>query len=124
MLDLTIIFCECRLRPTILLSVSAFCLLLSALNMSSLTLRPGVLAAKEWLAQERAKCKEQHEAGSPGIQVCTRLTDMLDRVVLDLYQAALDDLAPGENAPLRSEIALWRTADMAAAMWPRFPMSI
>ncbi len=73
---------------------------------STLTLRPNVLAAKDWLAQERAKCREQHEAGSPGIQVCTRLTDMLDRVVLDLYQAALNEVAPDANSPLRSGIAM------------------
>src|SRR5262245_42927892 len=72
----------------------------------TLTLRPSVLAAKDWLAQERAKLKEQHEAGSPGIQVCTRLSDMLDRVVLDLYNSALAELAPDENSPLRKEIAL------------------
>ncbi len=72
----------------------------------TLTLRPCVLAVKEWLAQERAKCQEQHDSGSPGIQVCARLTDMLDHVVLDLYEAALAELAPSEGSSLRSEIAL------------------
>jgi [protein-PII] uridylyltransferase len=69
-------------------------------------MRPSVIAAKEWLTQERAKLKEQHDAGSPGIQVCTRLSNMLDRVVLDLYEAALVELAPDENSPLRKEITL------------------
>ncbi|HZZ27409.1 MAG TPA: [protein-PII] uridylyltransferase, partial [Pirellulales bacterium] len=70
------------------------------------TLRPCVLAAKDWLAQERAKLKQQHEGGSPGIQVCARLTDMLDRVVLDLHQSALDELSLPEHSLLRSEVAL------------------
>src|SRR4051794_5821878 len=72
----------------------------------ALTMRPSVIAAKEWLTQERAKLKEQHDAGSPGIQVCTRLSNMLDRVVLDLYEAAIAELAPDENSLLRKEIVL------------------
>ena len=73
---------------------------------SSLTLRPSVLAAKEWLAQERSKLKQQHDSGSPGIQVCTRLSEMLDHVVLELYEAALQDLAGGDSVSLKDEIAL------------------
>jgi [protein-PII] uridylyltransferase len=69
-------------------------------------LRPTVLAAKNWLAQERAKLKQQHDAGSPGIQVCTRLTDMLNHVVLDLYQSALDDLPSADKSLLESEVSL------------------
>ncbi|HTQ38757.1 MAG TPA: [protein-PII] uridylyltransferase [Pirellulales bacterium] len=70
------------------------------------TLRPCVLAAKDWLAQERAKLKQQHDSGSPGIQVCARLTDMLDHVVLDLHQSALAELAPDESSLLHSEVSL------------------
>ncbi len=73
---------------------------------STVSLRPSVLAAKDWLAQERAKLKQQHDAGSPGIQVCARLTDVLDRAVLDLYEAALADLPIEEGDVLRQEIAL------------------
>jgi [protein-PII] uridylyltransferase len=75
--------------------------------MSSGTfLRPSVLAAKDWLAQERAKLKKQHDAGSPGIQVCARLTDMLDRVVLDLYRSALEELSPAEQATVEADLSL------------------
>ncbi|HEY2881873.1 MAG TPA: [protein-PII] uridylyltransferase [Pirellulales bacterium] len=70
------------------------------------TLRPSVIAAKNWLVEERAKLKQQHEAGSPGIQVCTRLTDMLDRVVLDVYQAALTDPTVGDFSKIKDQIAL------------------
>src|SRR5947208_2328339 len=73
---------------------------------SSLTLRRSVVVAKEWLASERADIQKQHEAGSPGIQVCTRLTEMLDRVVLDLYEAALEDLPKASEAAADDEIAL------------------
>ena len=73
--------------------------------MPSVSLRSSVLAAKEFLVGERADIQKQHDAGSPGIQVCTRLTDMLDRVVLDLYQAALADMTARESAT-DDEIAL------------------
>jgi [protein-PII] uridylyltransferase len=74
--------------------------------MPTSTLRPCVLEAKQWLAEERAKLKQQHDAGSPGIQVCTRLTDLLDGVILKLYEAALSELPTEDAARLRDEIAL------------------
>jgi [protein-PII] uridylyltransferase len=69
-------------------------------------LRSSVLAAKDWLAEERAKIKQQHDGGSPGIQVCARLTDMLDRVVLDLFEPALEELTSDDQVLLRHEVAL------------------
>jgi [protein-PII] uridylyltransferase len=66
-------------------------------------LRPAVLAARERLAGDRAKLKEQHARGTPGIQLCSHLADMLDEVVLHLYQSALPDIG-GDS--LESEIAL------------------
>lgn len=72
---------------------------------SHLKLRPGVVAAKEWLASERKKLRDQHLAGSPGIQVCAHLTEMLDKVVLSLYETALADFP--EQAPrYRDEVVL------------------
>ncbi|MEX0818230.1 MAG: [protein-PII] uridylyltransferase [Pirellulaceae bacterium] len=59
---------------------------------TGLRLRPSVLAAREKLADGRARLRLQHDAGSPGIQVCARLTDMLDAVLLDLYHDALNDV--------------------------------
>ncbi len=47
------------------------------------------------LAEGRRKLRVQHDTGSPGIQVCTRLTDLVDTVLLDLYQSALADSAAG-----------------------------
>ncbi len=53
------------------------------------TFRPAILAAREKLAEGRAKLRVQHDRGSPGIQVCARLTDLLDTVLLDLFHDAL-----------------------------------
>ncbi|HEV2972311.1 MAG TPA: [protein-PII] uridylyltransferase [Pirellulales bacterium] len=71
----------------------------------TLKLRPGVVAAREWLAAERHKLRQQHEAGSPGIQVCAHLTEMLDTVVLSLYESALEDF-PDQATRYREEVAL------------------
>lgn len=62
---------------------------------TGLRLRPSVLAAREKLADGRAKLRVQHDADSPGIQVCARLTDLLDTVLLDLYQDAVDEVGNG-----------------------------
>ncbi len=71
----------------------------------SLKLRPGVVAAKQWLAAERQKLGEQHAAGSPGIQVCTRLTEMLESVVHSLYESAVADF-PQHAGAYQFDVAL------------------
>ena len=58
-------------------------------------LRPAALAAREKLAEGRAKLKAQHDRGSPGIQVSAGLTTLLDSIVVDLYRAALEATATG-----------------------------
>lgn len=63
-----------------------------ASTASNIRLRPSVLAARERLAEGRDKLREQHRRGSPGIQVCARLTDLVDTVLLDLYHDALTDI--------------------------------
>ena len=60
---------------------------------TQLRIRESVLAARDKLADGRQKLRTQHDAGSPGIQVCARLTDLVDTVVTDLYQAAVNELA-------------------------------
>ena len=64
------------------------------------------MAARERLLAGRQEIRAQHEAGSPGIQVSTHLTELLDTVVLDLYEAALADLWPDGSEEFRSQIAL------------------
>ena len=53
--------------------------------------RESLLAARERLLTGREEIRAQHEAGSPGIQVSTHLTELLDTVLLDLYETALAD---------------------------------
>ena len=60
-------------------------------------------SAKIRLREQRRKLGEQHQSGSLGVQVCARLTDMLDSVVLDIYSAALtklDDLSLAQHVSL------------------------
>jgi [protein-PII] uridylyltransferase len=78
----------------------------AALMTTNPTFRPPVNSAREHLAAGRRRIHEQHDAGSPGIQVCAALTELLDEVVLAVYNAALADLAPGEDHPLRTDVAL------------------
>ena len=53
-------------------------------------LRPSVLAAREKLAEGRSKLRAQHDRGSPGIQVCTRLTEATNEALKDpAVQASL-----------------------------------
>jgi [protein-PII] uridylyltransferase len=68
--------------------------------------RESLLAARERLLTGRQEIRAQHEAGSPGIQVSTHLTELLDTVLLDLYEAALADLWPDGSEEFRSQIAL------------------
>ena len=69
-------------------------------------LRPQVVAAKERLAHEREKLSEHHRSGTPGIQTCARLTDLVDSVLLELYQAALVDLGETGEQGLENFISL------------------
>jgi [protein-PII] uridylyltransferase len=68
-------------------------------------LPPAVLAARERLAQGREKLKKQHQNGSPGIQLCAHLTDLVDGVVLDLYNFVLEGLGD-DVQQLQSKLAL------------------
>lgn len=71
------------------------------------------------LAEGRRKLRLQHDSGSPGIQVCTRLTDLVDTVLLSLFQAALADSPPG----LESLIALVPHGGYGRRDVAPFPMS-
>ncbi len=74
--------------------------------MSGLNLRPSVLAAKESLAKGREKLMRQHRSGSPGIQVCALLTEVLDEVLIALYNAALAETDPANVAICREQLTL------------------
>ncbi|MHB8969276.1 MAG: [protein-PII] uridylyltransferase [Pirellulaceae bacterium] len=70
---------------------------------TGLRLCPAVFTAREQLAQGRTRLREQHELGSPGRQVSSHMTDLLDQIVVSLYDASLADSATQDIA---GEIAL------------------
>lgn len=72
----------------------------------TVNLRPSVLAAKERLAEGRARIALRHAKGSPGIQVSWALADLWDSLVLDLSGAALGDLQQGGPEGLLADVAL------------------
>jgi [protein-PII] uridylyltransferase len=55
-------------------------------------LRPIIEATRAKLAQGREKYREQHRAGSPGIQVSTGLTEFTEQLILEIYRDALTEL--------------------------------
>jgi [protein-PII] uridylyltransferase len=64
--------------------------------------RPAIIESRRKLAEGREKLRAQHDRGSPGIQVCARLTDLFDTILLDLYHDALSL----ESGPTQSLITL------------------
>ncbi|MDP6444732.1 MAG: [protein-PII] uridylyltransferase [Pirellulaceae bacterium] len=64
-----------------------------------------VSAIKDRLTAGREKARRQHDSGVPGIQVCAQLTDLLDSVILDLYQEALDEIGDPELPKLMCLVA-------------------
>ncbi|MEZ6075037.1 MAG: DUF294 nucleotidyltransferase-like domain-containing protein [Pirellulaceae bacterium] len=52
-------------------------------------LPPAVIQARNRLKEGRVKLRAQHDSGSPSVQVCVHLTDLLDTIILDLFEAAL-----------------------------------
>lgn len=52
-------------------------------------LPPAVVQARNRLKEGRVKLRAQHDSGSPSVQVCVHLTDLLDTIILDLFEAAL-----------------------------------
>ncbi|HEX5442802.1 MAG TPA: [protein-PII] uridylyltransferase, partial [Pirellulales bacterium] len=68
--------------------------------------RPSVLAARQRLIEGREEIREQHRAGSPGIQICARLTELLDTVLLELYESALADHRSEDPEEFGSQLAL------------------
>ena len=54
-------------------------------------LSAAVIAAKGHLALGRDKLRKQHAEGSPGAQVCTHFTELLEEIVLDLFHDVATD---------------------------------
>lgn len=70
------------------------------------SLRSNVLAAKGQLAAGYEELHRRHKGGRTGVDLCAAMSDLRDRVLLDLTDAALDDLSEAGPDGLWSEIAL------------------
>jgi [protein-PII] uridylyltransferase len=69
-------------------------------------LRPHVRETKRLLAEGREQLKLQHTQGAAGLEVCGGLTDLFDRLILELYEVALEDLGQAGPDGLASRVAL------------------
>ena len=65
-----------------------------------------VLRCRQRLSDGRQRCHEQHEKGSLGFQVSTRLADLYDDLVLDIWQTACKEHCGGD---MPDDIALVAT---------------
>jgi [protein-PII] uridylyltransferase len=65
-----------------------------------------VRAAREEMDAGRQRIREMHQRGLDGLQVCGRLTTLVDGLVSRLFDAAAADVDPSSSAQLRTRIAL------------------
>ena len=61
-----------------------------------------VVTARKKLEDGRQRLKQQHESGSPGIQVCTGIADLFDEIILSMYELAIEQVTQDESQ--RSEL--------------------
>lgn len=64
---------------------------------------PKILAARDRLQQGREQLRLRHEAGGAGPQICALVTDLFDRVVLDIWAHVI---AESDDVALVSQLAL------------------
>jgi [protein-PII] uridylyltransferase len=69
----------------------------------TVSLRSIVVASKARLATGRERLREGHAAGESGVTLCASLADLIDTVVLDVWDEALAELGGGK---LRKQVAL------------------
>jgi [protein-PII] uridylyltransferase len=67
--------CPVRAHPPLIMAITS-------------SLHSEVREVKQRLEEGRQLLKQRHAAGSPGIQICNALTDLVDRIVLDLWNRA------------------------------------
>ena len=71
--------------------------------------RQAVLDARKRLQAGRERLRIEHDRGTPGIQLCAQTTELVDGIVVDLFEAAIRDLASidkNTDDPLRDQVAL------------------
>lgn len=62
-----------------------------------MSMRPIVLRCREVLGEGRAKAREQHDSGTPAMQVSTLIANLYDDVVLDIWNQAIREHATDER---------------------------
>ena len=65
-------------------------------------MRPSVIEARERWRLERVGIREMHDEGGLGVDVCHTMSDLLDSVLIRIYELALAEISPG----LESRISL------------------
>ncbi len=68
----------------------------------TLSLRPLVVESKARLVAGRERLRQRHAAGERGVTLCASLADLVDTIVLDVFEAALADSANPSLAKLVS----------------------
>jgi [protein-PII] uridylyltransferase len=69
-------------------------------------LNDAVRAAREEMDAGRLRIREMHQRGLDGLQVCGRLTTLVDGIVGRLFDAAAAEVDPASRENLRTRIAL------------------
>ena len=69
-------------------------------------MRPHLREAKRLLAEGRGELNRRHAEGSPGTEICAALSDLFDRLILEIYEVALFDLYQAGPDGLPSRMAL------------------
>ncbi|QDV27838.1 bifunctional uridylyltransferase/uridylyl-removing protein GlnD [Aureliella helgolandensis] len=64
-----------------------------------------VIQSRKRLDEGRQKLRAQHDSGSPGLHVCVRLTDLVDSIVLDLFDLALEQSGMANSSGAFSLVA-------------------
>lgn len=68
--------------------------------------RQTILDARQRLASDRLKLQQQHTSGTRGIQLCARLSDVFDTLLLEIYEQGLEELGETGRQGLESKTAL------------------
>ncbi|MCA9263217.1 MAG: [protein-PII] uridylyltransferase [Planctomycetales bacterium] len=69
-------------------------------------IRKSIVSARERLAEGREKAKQQHLNGTPGVQVGNYLADIVDGILLEIFEQALYQAEPTGRLTLSSYVAL------------------
>lgn len=69
-------------------------------------MRANLRDAKRLLAEGREELRRRHDQGVPGVEICAGMADLFDRLVLGLFQAAVEDLSDAGIDGIASPVAL------------------